>query len=285
MVVAGRKNAPKIPFHFRGGPIYVDMWAHEFTHWESSEGQKYAMLALEESLHSLLRKRDDLQAARGVFGRVSRYYPEVYPTEHNQEALFTSTHDFFNTYYSAASAMLSLIRRHTSVFGEAPTHSIGKFLKWWRPKGLFMEEAYPILEKARSFRAILDHKESHPPYSWETIDENGLTKIMLVGAPNANGGIPDGALKHPKGWAIMAPDEDLVVSALAVQLNALIREIGMKNDTSSALKCTWQVKPRADDPGHGYPVFAHRDGTVGEIFKREIVTEVTLSPYTSAKKT
>lgn len=277
MVTVPGNNAPKIPFHFRVGPGYIDHWAHEFTHWDSTEGQKDAMLDLEESLHSLLRKRDDLQTARGVFGRVSTYYPEAYPTQRQQEALFTATHDFFHTYYSAVSAMLSVVRRHTNIFGEAPTHSIGRFLKWWKPKGLFMDQAYPLLEKARAFRAFLDHKESHPPYTWHTIDENSLTKIMLVGSPSATGSIPEGASKHPKGWAIMAPDEDLVVSALAVQLNTVIREIGMHADSSSALKCPWEPNPRPDDVGLGYPIFAHRDGIVGETYTRTVTTEVTVT--------
>lgn len=281
MVAATRNGAQQIPFHFRIGPTYVDLWAHEFTHWESTESQTDAMLGLEESLHSLLRKRDELQSARGaLLGRSSSYYPEVHPTERQQAALFTATHDFFHTYYSAVSAMLSVIKRHTTIFGEAPTHSIGKFLTWWKPKGLFMEQAYPLLEKARAFRAFLDHKESHPPYIWHTVDEGGLTKIMLVGSPNAKGAIPEGALKHPKGWAIMAPDEDLVVSALAVQLNTLVREIGIHADTSSVLKCPWEPKPHPEDPGLGYPIFAHRDGIVGETYTRTVTTKVTVTRNT-----
>ncbi|QDW28615.1 hypothetical protein FFF93_001555 [Arthrobacter sp. KBS0702] len=234
------------------------------------------MADLEESLKSLLQKRDLIQTARGAFGPVSVYYPNAHPTPRQQEALFNATHDFFHTYYSAVSALLSVIRRHADTFGEAPTHSIARFLTWWKPKGLFMEDAYPLLEKARAFRAFLDHKESHPPYTWQTVDNNGLTKIMLVGSPNAKGGIPEGTAKHPTGWAIMAPDEDLVVSALAVQLNALIPEIGANADIARALNCTWEAKATADDVGHGYPVFAHREVTVSDIYKRTVTTQVTV---------
>lgn len=241
----------------------------------------HTMTDLAESLHNLLQKRDQLQMARGVFGQVSVYYPDVYPTPRQQEVLFSATHDFFHTYYSAVSAMLSVIRRHTNTFGEAPTHSIGKFLTWWKPKGIFMDHAYPLLEKARAFRAFLDHKESHPPYTWHTVGQNGLTKIMLVGAANAKGGIPEGTTKHPSGWALMAPDEDLVVSALAVQLNALIPEIGANADISRVLKCTWAPKPTPDDTGRGYPIFAHRDVTISDIYRRTVNTNVTVSRDTA----
>lgn len=277
MATALRNGSPKVPFHFRVGPGYVDLWAHEFTHWDSTDGQTHTMTDLEESLHNLLKKRDQLQMARGIFGQVSVYYPNVHPTLRQQEALFGATHDFFHTYYSAVSAMLSVIRRHTDTFGEAPTHSIAKFLTWWKPKGIFMDHAYPLLEKARAFRAFLDHKESHPPYTWHTVDQNGLTKIMLVGSPNAKGGIPEGTAKHPSGWALMAPDEDLVVSALAVQLNALIPEIGANADISRVLKCTWAPKPTPDDVGLGYPIFAHRDAKLVDTYTRTVTTQVTVT--------
>lgn len=276
MMTASKRDSPRVPFHFRVGPAYIDNWAHEFTHWDSSEGQKHAMADLEESLKSLLQKRDQIQTARGAFGPVSVYYPNAHPTPRQQEALFSATHDFFHTYYSSVSALLSVIRRHANTFGEAPTHSIARFLTWWKPKGLFMDEAYPLLEKARAFRAFLDHKESHPPYTWHTVEHNGLTKIMLVGSPNAKGGIPDGTAKHPSGWAIMAPDEDLIVSALAVQLNALIPKIGENADISRVLKCPWEAKATADDVGPNYPIFAHRDGTVTDIYRRTVTTQVTV---------
>jgi hypothetical protein len=284
MATAVKPNSPKVPFHFRVGPGYVDLWAHEFTHWDSTEGQQHTMTDLAESLQNLLQKRDQLQIARGVFGQVSVYYPNVRPTPRQQETLFSATHDFFHTYYSAVSAMLSVIRRHTNTFGEAPTHSIGKFLTWWKPKGIFMDQAYPLLEKARAFRAFLDHKESNPPYTWHTVDQNGLAKIMLVGSPNAKGGIPEGTAKHPSGWALMAPDEDLVVSALAVQLNALIPEIGANADLSRVLKCTWAPKPTPDDVGLGYPIFAHRDATITDSYTRTVTTHVTVTRNTAPPK-
>jgi hypothetical protein len=277
MATAPKTDLARVPFFFRVGPRYIDYWCHEFTHWDSNAGQKETYTDLEESLKNLLKKRDQLQSARGVFGQVSVFYPDTHPTPRQKEALFGATHDFFHAYYSAASALLSVIRRHTAVFGEAPTNSISKFLTWWKPKSVFMDEAYPLLEKARAFRAFLDHKESYPPYTWHTASLNGLTKILLVGSANAKGGIPEGAKKHPQGWAIMAPDEDLVVSALAIQLNALIPEIGANTDISKALNCTWELPSSPDDDGQEFPIFAHKDGQVGDVYTQTVTKQVTIT--------
>lgn len=73
-----KKGSPPVPFHFRVGPQYIDYWAHNFTHWDSTDGQNHTMADLEESLKSLLKKRDRVQEARGSFGPVSVYYPNAH---------------------------------------------------------------------------------------------------------------------------------------------------------------------------------------------------------------
>lgn len=270
-------DVPSVPFHFRIGPAYIDYWIHLFSHWEANEGQKRTITDLEESLKSLLQKRDRLQAARGAFSRVSVYYPRAHPTPRHQDMLFSATHDFFHTYYSVVSAMLSVIRRHSYVFGEAPTRSISRFLIWWKAKGIFMDEAYPLLEEARAFRAMLDHKESHPPYTWHTADDSGLTKIFLVGPSSSSGSIPDGTFPFQGGWGFLAPDEDLITSALAVQLNAVVPEIGMHMDNAKSARCAWALVGTPDDTRIDYPTFAHRDGVVSDVYTRTISTHVTVT--------
>jgi hypothetical protein len=100
----------------------------------------------------------------------------------------------------------------------------------------------------------------------------------------SKGGIPEGTTKHPTGWAIMAPGEDLVVSALAVQLNTLISEIGANSDSSRALKCSWDAKGSPDDVGLGYPIFAHREVTVSDTYTRTVTTQVTVTRNTEPPK-
>ena len=267
-------NQTTPPFAFRMGPGYVTWWMHNFDHWKSSENQLLAVRGLDASFKRLMEKRDQLQMARGPFGPVSIYYPEAHPTHRQQENLFHATLDFFNAYYAAVSAFSTLIKRHRNVFGDSPNNSVSKFLTWWKPKGLFMDAAHPILEAARAFRAMFAHAESRPAYNWHTAVDQGLTKIVLIG----QGKVPEGAEPYEADtWAFLAPDEDLVVSALAVQLNAAIPEIQAGRGMAKTLHCTWEPPASSDDVSLNYPLFAHRAGTLEETFTQTVRTEVVVT--------
>lgn len=264
-------------FAFRMGPGYVTWWMHNFEHWKSSDSQLSAVRGLEDSLKRLMEMRDQVQMARGPFGRVSSFYPNSHPTSRQQDNLFHATHDFFNAYYSAVSAFSTLVKRHRDVFGDSPNNSVSKFLTWWKPKGIFMDEAHPVLESARAFRAMFAHAESRPPYDWHTAKDEGFTKIVLIGPANRNGEIPDGAEPFPDSkWAFLAPDEDLVVSALTVQLNAAIPAIQTGKGRAKAMRCTWDRPASPDDVTLDYPIFAHRAGTLEETYVQTVRTEVVV---------
>lgn len=280
MTSAEPQNEIAETFHFRITPQYITSWMHKFEHWESNEKQQQTITALSESLYTLLRKRDQIQSARGVFGPVSIYYPNAHPTPRQQEDLFEATQEFFSAYYSAVSNFASLIKRHWNVFGDAPHGSISKFLKWWKDNGLFMDEAYPLLESARAFRAMLSHTEAHPTYDWQTLKDEVFTKIILVGAPNEKGKIPAGTEPCEDKWYLVAPDEDLIVSALAVQLNAAIPAIqgSTEDGIANEMRCTWQLPATPDDiPGSLFPIFAHQEGVVKDLITQTVQTEVNVT--------
>lgn len=265
------------PFFFRITPKYVTYWIHMFEHWEPRENQNEAATVLSESLSRLLEKRDQVQAARGAFGPVSIYYPNAHPTPRQQENLYHATAEFFNAYYTAVSAFSSLIKRHWEVFGDSPNGSVAKFLSWWKTKSPFMEDAYPILESARLFRAMQSHTESHPTYVWHTWEDRELTRIFLLGSPNSQGKIPAGTEQREDKWVLAAPDEDLVVSALAVQLNAVIPAIEESKSKKKAMHCTWQLPNTLDDLTSNFPIFAHRDGYVADKVTQTVQTEVRVT--------
>lgn len=277
MTIPDKNVAGASPHFFRITPMYITNWIHTFEHWDSNDNQKQAVTVLSESLSRLLEKRDQVQRARGVFGPVSIYYPNAHPTLRQQENLNHATAEFFNAYYSAVSAFASLIKRHWDVFGQAPHGSVSKFLKWWKGKSPFMEEAYPLLESARSFRAMQSHTESHPTYIWHTIEDGTLTRIVLEGAPNPQGKIPEGTERRDDKWVFVAPDEDLVVSALALQLNAVIPAIEKNQRKEKAMRCTWKVEPTPDDLPFNFPVFAAEDGTVTDLVSQSIQTEIRIT--------
>ncbi|WFP17527.1 hypothetical protein [Citricoccus muralis] len=236
------------------------------------------MTGLETALLRLLEKRDALQIARGPFGPVSIYYPEAHPTRQQQKALHATTVEFFDTYYAAVAALSTVVKRYRSTFGDSPSNSVSRFLKWWKSKGLFMDEAYGVLESARAFRAMFAHAESRPPYDWHTAVDGNLTKLVLIGESRKSGVLPEGASSFDgeQQWSFLAPDEDLVVSAISVQLNALIPELGAGQDIQSALECTWTSQDSDQDVTLNYPMFAHRDSVVDELYETRstIHTEV-----------
>lgn len=264
-------------FYFRIGPKYITWWIHEFEHWKTTDKQNQTVTALSEALHQLLKKRDQLQTARGLFGPVSIYSPLSGPTQRQQQDLFSATQDFFSSYYVAVSAFSGLIKRHWDVFGQSPNNSNSKFLSWWKSHGLFMEEAHPILESARAFRAMLSHPESYPPHEWHTVIDEGLAKIVIRGAPNTQGKIPEGTEWRDDMWVFLAPDEDLVISALAVQLNAAIPAIKADKANSSSMGCAWQLEDSADDLADDFPIFAHQEGIVEDLFTQAIETKITVT--------
>lgn len=265
------------PFHFRIGPRYITWWIHEFEHWNTTEKQRQAVTALSEAFHQLLKKRDQVQTARGLFGAVSIYSPLSGPTQQQQQDLFYATQEFFSSYYVAVSAFSALIKRHWDVFGDSPNNSNSKFLKWWKSHGLFMDDAHPILESARGFRAMLSHPESYPPHEWHTANDEGLIKIVLAGAPSGQDKIPDGTERRDDMWVFLAPDEDLVTSALAVQLNAAIPAIKADKPKSSAMRCTWQLESTPDDLPDDFPIFAPKAGVVEDLITQAIETSVTVT--------
>lgn len=141
-----------------------------------------------------------------------------------------------------------------------------------------MNDAYPLLESAREFRAMLSHPESYPPHDWHTDDDDGtLTKIVLVGSPSAQDKIPVGAERVGDKWKIRAPDEDLVTSALAVQLNAAISAIKTDKPKAGTMRCTWQLEATPDDLPDTFPIFASKAGVVEDLITQSIETRVTVT--------
>lgn len=262
------------PHMFRIGAGYVDYWIHEMRgHWRTSDSEDSALLDLEGALLRLLKKRDAVESARRGFAPASSLVTDDYPANLTQETLFEATQDFFLTFYATLSSFASFFSRFNKELGSnVPHRSNQKFIDWLRPFALFREEAIPLLEEARNFRTLLDHKADHLPYEWGTVDAQGLVRIILHGPASSKGVIPDGAMRElagldrlPEGhgWTFVAPDEDLVVAAMCVQLNALIPRIQQHRVDDHLMRlCRWKQTIHEGDPPGGFPIFSPFDGTV-----------------------
>lgn len=259
--------------YFRIGPGYVEYWIHETTHWTMSKGESVAVQELGESLVRLISKRDGVQDARRAFFSASSLTTSPQPSTSIQHGLFQTTQEFFHTYYSTLSAFAAMLVRFRAELGNVPHRSNSKLIEWIEPLALWRRTAVPALQEARQFRALIDHRASHQPFQWGTTKAPGdLARIFLHGP----GSIPSGAMPRldldegvlPEGdtWIFVAPDEDIVLSALAVQLNAIFPRIqSSRIDHNRAASCGWNLELTDFDPPEGYPILSHIDGVVTNV--------------------
>lgn len=263
----------EIPRLFRIGHGFVDYWLHEPAHWLTNERENIALADLEESLHRLIDVRDTVETARRGFFSASSLAPRVHITDVIQQPLFTATHNFFNEFYTTLSSFASFLSRfRTELEGDVPHRSTQKFLTWLRPRALMPDTALPVLEEARQFRTMLAHKASFPPYEWGTVVVEGRARIVLHGPLGESRSVPEGAMQSldeldplPEGsdWQFVAPDEDQVLAALAIQLNATFPLIARyRSDDHRLRTCRWVPEDRADTPAGGYPILAIASGVV-----------------------
>lgn len=253
---------------FRVGHGYVDYWCHMPEHWNINDQERRAITDLCESLHRLIEKRDRVQTARRAFAPASSFGASSTPDARAQQELFDATHDFFQTYYSTLSSFAGVLTRFRDEVGrDVQVGSMAKFIQWLKPHALFAHEAIPLLEEARAFRALLDHKASHQPVDWSTMEDGVLVRAAFHGRASRSGVIPTGArlrseadkeLPGDDDWIFIAPDEDRVLAALAVQLNAVFPRIQRhRHNPESERGCQWQ-QPKDGE----YPIYAAESGTV-----------------------
>lgn len=260
---------------FRVGTGYVDFWVHETTHWNIENSRRIAARQLSESMKHLIQKRDAIQNARRAFLNTSSIPSFEEPSDEIQQRLFTATRDFYLTYYSTLSAFSGFLSRFKHVLGEVPHRSNERFLKWLGDKALFSDKTMPYLRESREFRTVLDHIASFQPYDWSTISLGEPVSVYLHGPCNRSGANPPGAnpvsefpqlrgvLPDDVDWVFPAPDEDKVLTSLAVQMNALFPLIGPNvTDVGVMKECTWNPAHGEGEPRQGYPIYAAAGGLV-----------------------
>lgn len=274
-------ESPNISMYpFRIQKKYIARWVHEFDHGNLSPEQIKAVHTVSQSMERLLAKRDDVQVARGAFFPVS-IYPANGPTLAMQKRLYHATEEFFQAFYVAVVDLSSLVKRISQVFGAPPSNSVAKFIKWWGASNysFFMETEATVLESARAFRAMLDHRADRPTYVWHTGNFDGFVRILLLGQLGNSGKLPEGAVTHPEGWAFLAPDEDRVTTALAVQLSAVAQTaMAHLGDRGKAMQCTWEHPYYEEDTHDLYPVFSAIAGEVQGVYKQTVEKRVKIDP-------
>lgn len=256
---------------FRVGPGYLAYWMHVATHHSTlNDRERTVILAFGSALGDLLRHRNSVESARRRAIPVSRLDRSARPSEAVQAALIDATKDFFLSYYAAVSTMASLTKRFPSVFDNPPHTSNEKFLEWMAGIGLFRPR-WDTLRAARDFRTLIDHPAAKQPYRWATVfDQDGILRAGLHGPAGVTGNIPAGSQRVGDGdewaegdaWTFVAPDEDEVLTLLAVQLNAIVDRIQAQRFNPESLPCAWEPPNGDGDPDEGYPTFAIGSGVI-----------------------
>lgn len=257
---------------FRIGPGYVYMWAHLANeHCQLSARERTAIAQFNRSLGQQIRMRDEVESARRAFIPVSLLAtPTVSVAE--REVLADTTKRFFLHAYSLISDLASIVVRFPGIFGNVPSRSNARFIEWLET-GEFglMQEHFAAVRAARDFRTLLDHTASFQPYEWGTArDQHGFVRAMVHGPKNREGGIPQGSspvTPHGSGgrddaWIFPAPDEDVVLTLLAVQINAVVSWLQVHRPVKNDHLCSWEPRLGSGDPQSGYPILAVADGDV-----------------------
>lgn len=257
---------------FRIGPGYVYLWMHIATeHCALEPRELTAMRQLGRSLGTQIHLRDEVEAARRAFIPASPLAAaEV--TDEKQSRLVDATKRFFLHFYSLVSDLASVIVRFPEIFGSVPSRRNSHFIEWLASGEFgFMQEHFGHVRAARDFRTLLDHTASFQPYGWGVfVDEGGFVRALLHGPPNRNGNSPEGASPRPPdaplpaddSWIFYAPDEDIVLSVLAVQLNFVVSWVQVHRDRPNGHLCSWIPKLGPGDPVSGYPILAIADGEI-----------------------
>ena len=257
---------------FRVGPGYVERWIHIALHHNTVNAhESKAVREVGSSLGALIRHRNAIESARRSFMPASALDVRTRPRRDEQEALFAATTDFFLNFYAAVSSLAGMVKRFAAELGSAPHASNERFLEWLAEIGFFTDE-FDTLRAARDFRSIIDHKASNQPYAWATtVDDHGYLRAYLHGPASRTGAMPRGAQTPPEGtpplpdghdWLFLAPDEDRVLTLLAVQLNMLIPLIQETRYRAESLPCDWSMRPGSGEPEGGYPEYAYKSGTI-----------------------
>lgn len=268
--------------NFIVGRGYVQHWVHGTTHWQIEAKYRYSAQAVLTAFNRLIAKRDGVKSARR-FAFVSQETDQFDAQGEGQQAFFDAVHDFYQTYYSTLSELNGLVTRFRHVLGEVPHSGNEKFLNWLEPMALGGEKTMSLLRRAREYRTFLDHPAQHQPYSWAIVEtDDGAASIALHGAAGKSGNIPAaskqvaslrglvGFIPSTSDWVVIAPDEEKVLTALAVQLNTLFPKLNEAlSDSEAVRRCNWELILGPEDPQEGYPILASDDGFVAAIKRND----------------
>jgi len=230
----------------------LDVWVHQLQQLRVNRYEQLALRAFFEESRRLIRARDAIDTVRDTIpASPGTTWGWQYPNSAQQRNLFEATKVFFDTYYSSLSALSGVVARFNRVF-HVNFSDNAPFVRWLSTAldGL-PHNASADLERARLFRALLNHPQQFPVFDWATACYLGYEHVHIVLHGPAGRGknpIPRGAtsshdaLAGLDDWQFDAPDEVTItnsffnagVNVVAEIISALTRESALVRDLSRA---------------------------------------------------
>ena len=224
----------------------LDQWAKAFSQFKLNTFEQRAIELMLDELDRLLRTRDVLDRLREAMPQGEGPFTlQQDPSPVERLGLFDSTKHFFDTFYSALSAVSGVVARYASVF-HVNFGDNAKFVKW---AAQHLEEFGDLsrgeIERARLFRALLNHPQQHPTFNWHTFGRPGyLAAHVVLAGINGRGvnpvppGASRGSILRDEDWFFEAPDEVSVTNSLFQLAAAVLARVMVGLTARSAFVAT-----------------------------------------------
>lgn len=202
---------------------------------------------LVESLDDLILHQRAMDDLRGTFRRHGHYRNPA-PTDAQRRQLYNLTKTYFDHVYSCLGQVLSLVARFSKVFGQVNYSDIAPFIRWLERNEWLRHDAIEELERARLYRAVLNHPQQFPVVNWHTRIEVGyreLAFVVLYGAESRSGKIPPGATRDDPilasgvvegDWTLDPPDDLSVLNIVANVAGTALAHIVIARGSGSAFQ-------------------------------------------------
>lgn len=225
----------------------INRWQQAFDPLSLNRFEGQALRAFFEEMGYLLGAQNSLDDLRRECA-TSPMTGWPSPNEEQIPTFYNRTKIYYDTFYSALSHLSSVVVRFSRVFGGRTFMDNARFVAWLKRRDVLPYEVggstdwtFNLLERARLFRALLNHPQQFPVIDWSTESSNiyRVPRVVLHGPASRSGAVPVGSSKimhsYLEGdWRFEAPQESSVTNSLGNVSVTILAEIIVDRSPGSA---------------------------------------------------
>ncbi len=221
----------------------VDRWREAVSTFRSNRYQARALQGFLEEAEYLVETCEALDKFRETLPTSET--GQQLPSESQRLALYKLTKSYFDKFYGCLSHLASVIVRHADVFGQVSLSENRAVVRWLGANCPSCgHNGQAELERARLFRAIVNHPQQFPTFDWitATAPDHGPAHVVLHGPASRSGKIPPGSTRGspivggPVDWAMEAPDEVSVTNSLFSAAGDCLRKVAEAHMAGTAFR-------------------------------------------------